>query len=258
MLLQDRVCVVAGVGPGLGRTLSLLLAEHGADLVLAARREEVLQEVADQVEAAGRRALVVPTDLTDPDQCRRLVARTVEEMGALDVLVANAYKEDVFERFESVDLAKWRALMDVNLWAPLQLAQAAVPAMRELGGSMVFVGSMIVRKPRANQSGYAVAKGALATAARSLAQELGRYRIRVNSVLPGWIWGPGVQMYLQLAATQRGVSEEEVLAGITGRIPLGTVPSERDVAGAVVYLASDLAGSVTGQTIDVNGGEVMA
>lgn len=258
MLLQDRVCVVAGVGPGLGRTLSLLLAEHGAHVVLAARRQQVLRSVAQEVEALGRRALVVPTDLTDPDHCRRLVARTVEEMGALDVLVANAYKEDVFEPFATVDLATWRGLMDVNLWGPLQLAQAAVPAMRQDGGAMVFVSSMIVRKPRANQSGYAVAKGALAVAARSLAQELGRHRIRVNSVLPGWIWGPGVQTYLQLAAAQRGATEDEVLQGITRRIPLGTVPSERDVAGAVVYLASDLAASVTGQAIDVNGGEVMA
>lgn len=258
MLLEDRVCVVAGVGPGLGREVACQLADHGADVVLAARRREVLDEVAAAVAARGRRALVVPTDLTDPAQCRALVDRTTDELGRLDVLVANAYKEDVFQRFEDVDLAQWRSLMDVNLWAPLQLAQAAVPAMRDRGGSMVFVGSMIVRKPRVHQAGYAVAKGALVTAARALAQELGRYGIRVNSVLPGWIWGPGVQMYLQLASTQRGITEEEVLEGITRRIPLGQVPPEADVAGAIVYLASDLSRSVTGQSIDVNGGEVMA
>lgn len=258
MLLEDRVCVVAGVGPGLGRTLALTFADHGADVVLAARRRPVLDEVAAEVAARGRRAVTVPTDLTDAAQCRHLVDRTVAELGRLDVLVANAYKEDVFQRFEDVDLDEWRSLMEINVFGPLQVAQAAVPAMRARGGAMVFVGSMIVRKPRVHQAGYAVSKGALATAARALAEELGRYRIRVNSVMPGWIWGPGVQMYLQLAATQRGITEEEVLAGITRRIPLGTVPTEDDVAGAAVYLASDLAASVTGQTIDVNGGEVMA
>lgn len=258
MLLEDRVCVVAGVGPGLGRTLAVALADHGADVVLAARRRAVLDEVAAEVTARGRRALVVPTDLTDAEQCRTLVARTIDDLGRLDVVVANAYKEDVFQRFEDVDLAEWRSLMDVNLWGPLQMAQAAVPAMRDRGGSIVFIGSMIVRKPRVHQAGYAVAKGALVTAARALAQELGRYGIRVNSVLPGWIWGPGVQLYLQLASAQRSVTEDEVLQGITRHIPLGQVPAEEHVAGAVVYLASDLSGSVTGHAIDVNGGEVMS
>lgn len=259
MLLQDRVCVVAGVGPGLGRTVALALADQGAAVVLAARRHAVLDGVAADITARGGRALAVPADLTDAAQCRQLVDRAVDVFGHVDVLVANAYKEDVFARFEDVDLAQWRTLMEVNLFGPLQVAQAAVPEMRARhGGSIVFVGSMIVRKPRAHQAGYAVAKGALVVAARALAEELGRYGIRVNTVLPGWIWGPGVQTYLQLASAQRGVTEDEVLAGITRRIPLGAVPSESDVAGAVVYLASDLAGSVTGQSIDVNGGEVMA
>lgn len=260
MLLDGRVCVVAGVGPGLGRQIAVLAARHGADLVLASRREAVLKEVAGEVESLGRRALVVPTDMTDLEQCRRLADATLEAYGRVDTLVNNAYTEDAFKSFRKVDLDDWRRIVDVNVFGPLQVTQSFTPAMVEQqGGSIVFVNSMIVRKqPSHPEGGYAVSKGALFTAARVLASELARYRIRVNSVLPGWMWGPQVEAFVRWQAERRNVPEEEIVAEITRDIPLGTIPTDAEVAGAVVFLASDLAAAVTGQAIDANGGEVFA
>ncbi len=260
MLLEDRVCVVAGVGPGLGRQVALLAARHGARVVLAARRQEVLEEVAGEIEGMGRRALVVPTDMTDAAQCRRLAETTLEKFGRGDAVVNNGYVEDVFKSFRKVDLDDWRRIVDVNLFGPLQVTQAFTPALVEQqGGSIVFVNSMIVRKqPSHPEGGYAVSKGALFTAARVLAKELARYGIRVNSVLPGWMWGPQVEAYVRWQSQRRSIPEDDVVAEITRDIPLGAIPSDAEVAGAVVFLASDLAAAVTGQAIDANGGEVFA
>lgn len=259
MLLDGRVCVVSGAGPGLGRQVAVLAASEGADLVLAARRQSVLEEVAEEVGRLGRQALVVPTDMTDAGQCEVLATRTMERFGRVDALVNNAYVEDVFRTFRRVELDEWRRLSEINLFGPLQVTKAFVPHMIEQqGGSIVFVNSMIVRKPMPLQGGYAVSKGGLLAAARVLAKELGRFGIRVNSVLPGWMWGPQVEMYVRMTSEQRGVSEEDVLSEITRDIPLGSVPTDAEVAGSVVFLASDLAAAVTGQALDANGGEVFA
>lgn len=260
MLLENRVCVVVGAGPGLGRQVAVAAARHGADVVLAARREAVCKEVAAEVEATGRRALVVPTDMTDAAQCRRLADATLGEFGRVDALVNNAYVEDSFRSFRKADLDDWRRVVDTNLFGPLQVTQAFVPSMVEhQAGSIVFVNSMIVRKqPSHPEGGYAVSKGGLFTAARVLASELARFRVRVNSVLPGWMWGPQVEAYVRWQAERRGVPESDVIAEITRDIPLGTIPTDAEVAGAVVFLASDLACAITGQALDVNGGEVFA
>jgi len=258
-VFEGRVCIVSGVGPGLGREVALALADQGADVVLGARTESVLSEVAEEVEARGRRALAVPTDVTDNAQCERLVASAAESFGRVDVLVNNAYVPDVFKTFEKVALDEWRRIVDVNLFGPLQVTKAVVPHMRaQGGGAIVFVNSMIVRKPMVLQGGYAVSKGALLTAAQVLAQELGRHRIRVNSVLPGWMWGPQVEAYVSFNAQRRGVEEQVIVDEITASIPLSSVPTDDEVAQAVLFLASERASAITGQALDVNGGEVFA
>jgi NAD(P)-dependent dehydrogenase (short-subunit alcohol dehydrogenase family) len=123
------------------------------------------------------------------------------------------------------------------------------------GGSIVFVNSMESRKIRAGSGDYASSKGALLTATRVLATELGEHRIRVNSVVPGWMWGPNVQVYVEWQSTERGVTPDEIVAEITEQIPLGTIPPSEDVAEAIVFFASDMSRSVTGQSLGVNGGE---
>jgi NAD(P)-dependent dehydrogenase (short-subunit alcohol dehydrogenase family) len=256
-LLSDKVCVVSGVGPGLGRQAAKALALHGADLVLAARRQSTLDEVLAEVSALGARAITVPTDITDPEACARLMAAGVEEFGGIDVLVNNAFRFDAFQSFEEVDLDRWRKIMETNLFGSLQMTKAAVPAMRARGGgSVVMVASMVARRPQPLQGGYAISKGALLTATRVLGFELGAAGIRVNAVVPGWMMGPAVEIYVQMTSAARNISEEAVLAELTERIPVGHIPTDDEVAGTIVYLASDLSASLTGQAIDANGGEV--
>jgi len=258
-LLSGKVCVVSGVGPGLGRQAARALAAHGAHLVLAARRQSTLDEVVQEVRGLGAKAIALPTDITDPEACARLMAVGREEFGGIDVLVNNAFRVDVFQSFEEVDLGKWRKIMETNLFGSLQMTRAALPFMRERGGgSVVMVASMVTRQPQPLQGGYAISKGALLTATRVLAYELGPSSIRVNAVVPGWMAGPSVDIYVDLTSTGRGVAPQVVVDELNARVPLGRIPSDEDVAGSIVYLASDLSSALTGQAIDTNGGEIFA
>jgi NAD(P)-dependent dehydrogenase (short-subunit alcohol dehydrogenase family) len=256
-LLAGKVAVVSGVGPGLGRRAAVALSVHGADVVLAARRQASLDEVAAEIEANGGAALTVPTNIADMDQCGRLMAAAAERFGGVDVVVNNAFRPDAFQSFSDVDLDVWRKIVDTNLFGSLQMTKAALPHLRKRGGgSVVMVASMVARKPQPLQGGYAVSKGALLTATRVLAYELGGEGIRVNAVVPGWMWGPGVEMYVQMTSQGRGVSPEVVADELNSLAALGRVPTDEEVAGSIVYLASDLSAALTGQAIDANGGEL--
>ncbi len=256
-LLRGKVCVVSGVGPGLGRRAAAALAAHGATLVLGARRQSSLDEVLAEVEGLGANAIAVPTDITDPEQCARIMERATEAFGGIDVLVNNAFRFDTFMTFEQVDLAHWRKIMDTNLFGSLQMTRAALPSMRERGGgSVVMVASMVTRQPQPVQGGYAISKGALLTATRVLAYELGPSGVRVNAVVPGWMAGPSVDMYIDMTSSARGVSKRVIADELDARVPLGHIPSDQEVAGTIVYLASDLSSAMTGQALDTNGGEI--
>ena len=207
----------------------------------------------------GARAIAVPTNITDPEACARLMGAASEEFGGVDVLVNNAFRPDVFQSFEDVDLAVWRKIMDVNVFGSLQMTRAALPSMRTRGGgSVVMVASMVARQPQPGQGGYAISKGALLTATRVLADELGPSRVRVNAVVPGWMAGPSVDIYIEMTSTGRGVAPQVVVDELNARVPLGRIPSDEEVAGSIVYLASDLSSAMTGQALDTNGGEIFA
>ena len=256
-LLDGKVGLVSGVGPGLGRSIAFAFAKAGAAVVLGARTESYLAEVQAAVEDLGGRAHAVVTDITDPEQCDRLARAAVDTFGRLDVVVHNAAGPDVGEPFATVDLDAWRRLMDVNLFGALQLTESAIPFLRESdAASIVFVNSMIVRTVMPNQGGYATSKAALLSAAHVLARELGPDHIRVNTVVPGWLWGPSVERALRRRARDGGTPVEEQVAALTDRIPLGVIPTSDDAANAVLFFASDLSSVVTGQSLDVNGGEV--
>ena len=256
MLLEGKVAIVSGVGPGLGRATALALAREGAAVGLAARTEARVVEVAAEIRELGGRALGVSTNVAEPGDCGRIVDAVTREFGALDILVNSAFRGDPGRPFAEADLLKWRKVFDVNVFGSLQLTQAALPHLKAgNGGSVVFVNSMSARKIRVNEGSYAASKGALLVAVRSLATELAPYRVRVNTVVPGWIWGPNVQTYVDWQVQQRGVSADAVIAEITREIPLGFIPPQEDVAEAIVFFASDRSRVITGQALDVNGGE---
>ncbi|MHA7836664.1 MAG: SDR family oxidoreductase [bacterium] len=258
MILEGKVVIVSGIGPGLGQELAINAGREGAKVVLAARTESFLKEVDAIVRESGAETLVVPTDITDETQCQRLVDATIERFGRVDALINSAYTGGKPVLFEDSDLEDWRKVMEINLFGGLTLTQKVVPHMKSQGGgSIVNINTMVQRKPMPMQGSYGTSKGALTAATRMLAKELGGHGIRVNSVSMGWMWGPPVEGYVKGAAKQMGVAEEEILKGITADIPLGRIPDDSDCANAALFFASDLSKVVTGANLDCNGGELM-
>jgi NAD(P)-dependent dehydrogenase (short-subunit alcohol dehydrogenase family) len=258
MLLPDRIAIVSGIGPGMGRDVSLAFAREGAHLVLAARTADRLTALGEEIRSLGRRALCVPTDIAAADDCRRLADAAHAEFGRIDVLVNNAFKGGLEPTIADANLQNWRQIFDVNLFGSLQLSQSVIPYMKaQGGGSIVFVNSMSMRIIEPHFGGYAASKGALMTAAQTLAKELGAFKIRVNSVVPGYIWGEALQRYFAHLATEQGSTPEAIYAEIASRTALNHIPTSEEIAGAVVFFASDLSRAITGQALDVNGGHFL-
>ncbi len=255
-ILEGRVAIVSGVGPGMGRAIALELAGAGADVALGARREASWRPVAEAVEALGRRAIGVSTDITDPDQGRRLADTTAAELGRVDVLVNNAFaEEDWHDPFDGFDPDRWRQPIDVNVFGTLSLCQATVPHLRAVGGgSIVMITTLSVRNPIPLLAGYAASKRALTTAAQVLAKELGSAKIRVNCVAPGHIRGASLDEYFDWIAEQRGIAPDDVADEIAAQNAIHHLASPEEIAPAVLFFASDLSRVITGQTLDVNCG----
>ena len=255
MLLRDKVVVVAGVGPGLGRSIALASAREGADVVLAARTASRLDDVAKEVTALGRRGLTVPTDLTDAEAAERLAEAARDAFGRVDALVYNALAMPPIKELGEVGLDAVRQSFDANVVAALRLTRLFVPALAESKGSVVMVNSMVVRFSQRTMGPYKLTKAALLAMAQSLATELGPQGVRVNSVAPGHIWGDSLKWYFGYLAKKRGITAEQVYSETAAGIDLGRLPEPDVVADAVVFLASPLARAITGQCLDVNCGE---
>jgi NAD(P)-dependent dehydrogenase (short-subunit alcohol dehydrogenase family) len=256
-LLQGRVCVVSGVGAGTGRAVALAFAREGADLVLACRTERVAQEIAKEVEGAGARAMPVVADITQAADRARLVDSAVKAYGGVDVLVNNAFATGRPGSIESMDIAKtWRTPFEVNVFGTMLMTQAVIAAMKQRGGgSIVMIGTMAARRPEAGLAGYGASKAALLAATQSLASELGRYKIRVNCVVPGAIDGPHLRVFFKNEAARLGQSETEVVEHFAARAPLDHIATPDEVAAAVLFFASGMSVAITGQSLDVNCGE---
>ena len=254
-MLENKVVVISGVGPALGTTLARRCAEAGADLVLAARTAERLTEVADQVSALGRRALAVSTDITDDEQVANLVTRSLEEYGKVDVLINNAFRVPSMKPLADTTFAHIRDAIELTVLGALRISQGFTPALAETKGSVVNVNSMVIRHSQPKYGAYKMAKAALLAMSHSLSTELGAQGIRVNTVAPGYIWGGTLQSYFTHQAGKFGTTVEEIYNAAAAGSDLKRLPTEDEVASAILFLASDLASGITGATLDVNCGE---
>ncbi|MER5226090.1 SDR family oxidoreductase [Streptomyces flaveus] len=258
-LLADRTVIVSGVGAGLGHQVAAAVVRDGGNAVLGARTEANLAKSAAEIDPDGTHTAHRPTDITDETQCEALAALAAERFGRLDAVVHVAAWDSYFGGLADADFTTWQSVIDVNLLGTLRMTRACLPALKEHGGSVVFIGtqSAVAAPTQVRQMAYAASKGALTSAMYSLARELGPHRIRVNTVLPGWMWGPPVEAYVQFSAHTEGVPEAEVRERLTSRMALPELATDGDVADAAVFLASDRARAITGQSLLVNAGELM-
>ena len=254
-LLDDKVVVISGVGPALGTTLARRCAENGADLVLAARTVQRLDDVAQQVTDMGRRAVAVGTDITDDAQVQNLVAAALDAYGRVDVLINNAFRVPSMKPLADTTFQHIRDAIELTVLGALRLTQGFTPALAQAKGSVVNVNSMVVRHSQAKYGAYKMAKSALLAMSQSLATELGEHGIRVNSVVPGYIWGDTLKGYFNPQAGKYGTTVEAIYAATAAASDLKRLPTEDEVASAILFMASDLSSGITGQSLDVNCGE---
>lgn len=262
--LENRVAIVSGVGPGMGRDIALTLARAGANIVLAARSEAMLLAVGDEVEALGRSALAVVTDISRSDDCRALVDKAIARFGRIDILVNNAFFIGDMQPFEQTDIDNsWAQVLNINLLGYMRLSQAVIPQMKSQGkGSIIMINSVSMtqfNKAAPSVVSYASSKAGMLSASMYLAGELGQYGIRVNSVRPGYIDGDALNGYFSIKAQQWHCTAAEARQRVIDEeLALPRLPHSEDIADTVLFFASDMSRAVTGATLDVNAGERIA
>ena len=258
MILEGKTILVTGVGEGLGSEVARLAHRDGASVMIAARREASLQAIAKEIDPDADRVAWTPGDITDPEQCAALAAATVERFGRVDGLVQVAALDALFGGLDEATAEDFQRAFEVNVIGTPQMVKAVAERMKQTGGgSIVLIGSQSSFKKIISQIAYASSKGALHTAMYFMAGELGQHRIRVNHVVPTWMWGPAVEGYVEGVAKQRGVSTDVILAEIVADMAIPEIPADEDVAESAIFLCSDRAKFVTGQTIFVNSGQLM-
>ena len=241
--LTGKTALVTGASGGIGGEIARALHGAGASVALSGTREGPLEELAA---ALGERAHVVPCDLSDPDAVDALPKRASEAMGGLGILVNNAgiTRDGLFMRMSDED---WQQVLDVNLTATMRLCRASLRGMMKARwGRIVNVGSVVGSIGNPGQANYAAAKAGLAGLTKSIAHEVAPRGVTANLVAPGFI---------TTAMTEKLTDDQR--AGLLERVPMGRMGEAREVAGAVLYLASPEAAYVTGATLHVNGGMAM-
>ena len=247
MLVDGRIALVTGASRGIGRAVALALAAEGADVAVNyAGSEKAAQEVAEAIRAMGRRALVVQADVSDAEAVQKMVAAVTSEFGRIDILVNNAgiTRDGLLMRMKDED---WEAVLKTNLTGVYNCTKAVTKGMmKQRYGRIINMTSVVGVTGNAGQANYAAAKAGVIGLTKSTAKELGSRAITANAIAPGFIES-------DMTAGLPEKNKQEMAAAI----PLGKFGQPADVAQAVVFLASDWASYITGQTLHVDGGMVM-
>src|SRR6202046_960632 len=244
--LKDKVALVTGASQGIGRATSLALAEAGAKVAIAARNTEKLASLAAEIAATGGTSLAVPMDVADPAQVKTGFQQLLAKFGKLDILVNNAaITRDTLDL--RMKLEDWDAVLRTNLTgAHLCIQQALGAMLKQRSGRIINLTSVVAQTGNAGQANYVASKAGLIGVTRAIAVEVASRNITVNAVAPGFIDTP-----------MTAPLPQELKDKMKSMIPLGRFGIDRDVAAAIVFLASDEAGYITGQVLDVNGGMYM-
>lgn len=241
--LKDKIALVTGASQGIGRATARALAEAGAKVALAARNEEQLGMLAEEVHSAGGEALAVPMDVGNPDQVKSAFQQILAKFARLDILVNNAaVTRDTLEL--RMKLEDWEAVLRTNLTgAHLCMQQALGAMLKQRSGRIINVTSVVAQTGNAGQANYVASKAGLIGLTRAAAVEVASRSITVNAVAPGFITTPMTDPL-----------PDALKEKMKSLIPFGRFGTDRDVAAAIVFLASDEAGYITGQVLGINGG----
>lgn len=245
-MLNDRVAIVTGASRGIGRSVALAMAKEGARIVASARNEELLQELVAEIKAAGGEAIAVAGDVARSEDADKLVAAAVDAFGQVDILVNNAgiTRDGLLLRMKDED---WDAVLDTNLKGAFVCTRAAAKVMtKQRYGRIVNISSVVGEMGNPGQANYCASKAGLIGMTKSNAKELARRNVTVNAVTPGFI-------VTDMTDDLSDKAREE----LTSQIPLGRLGEVEDIAAAVIYLASEKSGYITGQVLGVNGGMYM-
>jgi len=245
--LKDKVAVVTGASQGIGRDTALALAEAGAKVAAAARNEEKLAALVSEIRAAGGEAFALKMDVADADLVKAGFKQVVDKFGRLDILVNNAAvtRDGLAMRMKKDD---WDTVLETNLTgAHLCIQQALATMMRARAGRIINISSVVAQSGNPGQANYVAAKAGLIGLTKAIAVEMASRGITVNAVAPGFVETP-----------MTDILPEQVKEALKTRIPLGRMGRPRDVAAAIVFLASDEAGYITGHVLNVNGGMHLA
>jgi NAD(P)-dependent dehydrogenase (short-subunit alcohol dehydrogenase family) len=243
--LNGRKAVITGGDSGIGRAVALAFAREGADVLIAYLNEDDdANETRRLVEEAGRKAVLVPGDLSDAGHCRDVIARAVRDLGGLDILVNNAAHQATFKSIEDISDHEWQHTFAVNIHAMFYLTKAAVPHMKE-GGAIINTASINADTPNPTLLAYATTKGAIQNFTAGLAQLLADKGIRANAVAPGPIWTPLIPSTMP----------EDAVEKFGGNTPMKRPGQPAELATAYVMLADPLSSYVSGATIAVTGGK---
>lgn len=256
MQLEGKIAVITGGGKGLGKGIALTFAAEGADVVIAARTEADLKKTASEIEAMGRKCLAIVTDQAVPEQVRRMVDRTLKKFGRVDILVNNAGISGPAVSVADMDLEAWNQTLAINLTGAMLCAKYILKEdmIPRKSGNIINMSSVSGRFGHANRSPYSASKWGLIGLTQSLALEVGKYGIRVNCIAPGPVEGERIEWAMRQVSKNQGISYEQAVANEVARTALGRMVKPEDVGALAVFLASDKAISITGQTINCSAG----
>jgi 2-deoxy-D-gluconate 3-dehydrogenase len=245
--LEGKIALVTGASRGIGRSIAIGFAEAGADVAIAARSEGDLETLAKEIDAAGRRALVLPTDVRDREAIQAMVDKTVAELGGLDILVNNAGGSNFMSPVVSLRPEGWDKVRSLNLDSVFHATQIGAQAMLASGGgSIIQISSVAGIEGAPGLSFYSASKGGVRLFSQAVAKELAGSNIRVNSIAPGWIDTP---------LNEWMTSDEGTLREAEKMIPMGRIGQADEIVGAAIFLASEASSYVTGTTLVVDGGQ---
>ncbi|MGI6211591.1 MAG: SDR family NAD(P)-dependent oxidoreductase [Anaerovoracaceae bacterium] len=254
---MPKTAIVTGSGAGIGKAIALRLAKEGYDVTVNARHEETIRKVAEEIERMGRKALVIPGDVSDYRICRMIVDRTANELGGPDVLINNAGTCPV-RMIRDVDPEMFDQTMRTNVTSMYACSRYAARYMAKAGGGVIVnAASQASFSQNAGSVEYSASKWAVRGLTREMAAEFAPAHIRVVAYAPGVVWTNMMEGIAEGAKRELGVSKERYIAAGKRRIPLGEFQTPEDVAALVAFLVSDEAAHITGQNIMINGGDVM-